>query len=191
MVDVPERVGRDAGILVLGDLFAFAQDLRNAAGRDVLFRNDQVHGSYASLFFSASVSIRFSVCRVGFPAGLLHDLPDKEVERPGFAGPVILERLGIFGDGFFDGGRDGAVIPGGLCKVQPLHDCIGCLGGLVLQPLVEHDPEDFDPALIGDRSRFQELDKAGHGSRLNLVKAHVPVIQLADQGIGNPGGSER
>ena len=80
--DVPETVGRDTGVLVLGDLFALAQYLRNTAGRYVLFRNDQVHGSYAPLFFSASASIRFSVPGSAFPRVFFITCPTRKLSAP-------------------------------------------------------------------------------------------------------------
>ena len=47
---VTEGVRGYTGVLVLGDLLSFAQDLGNAACRYVLFRNNQVHRCHASFF---------------------------------------------------------------------------------------------------------------------------------------------
>ena len=44
--DVTKTVCRDAGVLVLGKFLPFPQDLRNTACRDILFRNNQVHGRF-------------------------------------------------------------------------------------------------------------------------------------------------
>ncbi len=76
---VPKRVRGDTGILVLDNLLPVTQNLGNTPGRDVLFRNDQVHGCYTSRFFSASMRRRLSSPGSAFPRVFFMTCPTRKL----------------------------------------------------------------------------------------------------------------
>ena len=59
---------------------------------------------------------------IGPSPGLLHCLPHEEVERPFLPGLEILDGLGVLSDDLFYRRKEGAVIAGGLCEVEPFYN---------------------------------------------------------------------
>ena len=81
---LPECVRGDAPLLLLGDLFCAGQDLRYAACRYVLFRDNDMHGGYASLFLSDSTIMRFSSPGSDLPRVIFIACPTRKLSAPFF-----------------------------------------------------------------------------------------------------------
>ncbi len=94
---------------------------------------------------------------------------------------VVLDGTGVVGDGVLNGGDDRVVV--GLAQILSLDDRVGG------QPLVEHRPQH---GLLGvfrrDGVVVDEFDQPGELLQAigDVDDSHVPVVQLAQQAVGDP-----
>ena len=134
------------------------------------------------MFFSATIRCTFSLplpvqffgehavqfTGICTSSRLLHELADEEVECPFLSLPEVFDCCRVLGEHFCDGCPDGVGIR--YIRYRIVHCAAnepflrssrstiadGCLAGLVVFALVEHDPQHLNPALVGDGACFEE-----------------------------------
>ncbi len=200
--DVAETVGRNPCVPVLGELLSFAQDLGNTACRYVLFCDNQVHGSYSPFLVSSSVSSRFSSPGSAHPLVFFISCPMRKLNAPFFPFRTSSTAAGC------SASTSVIAVRMGSAPVLLLPDCAvpanepflrssrstiaaGVSQGCVIPALVEHDPQYLNSALVGDGACFYKVQQFRKPGRVHRVNTHIPVIQLTDERIGNPGICQR